>query len=38
MGLRSPAEGEKAVTIEGTLSEKDGRTWITPARVEEPGA
>jgi hypothetical protein len=30
--------GEKAVTIEGTLSEKDGGTWITPARVEEPGA
>ena len=30
--------GERAVTMEGTLAAKDGKTWITPTKVEDAGA
>lgn len=31
-------KGERAVTMEGTLSEQDGQTWITPTKVDPADA
>lgn len=31
-------KGERAVTLEGTLAEKDGHPWIIPTKVEDAGA